>query len=158
MGLFYLYLYHPPCAKFHKTHKCLTNECAVFQKPRSHLKILSARSITRSKFHAEDLRILCITVKISRHWDLVPGFVHRSLSSTIYRNCVPNFIQIGQQIRKVQAKGHLRPSENVSFHCANSHQTRNRSIHVRWDPLYPSSSKLDENFSKCVKKLIRSLK
>jgi hypothetical protein len=160
MGLFYLYLYlyHPPCAEFHETHKCLPKERAVFQKPRSHLNILRARSVTQSKFHAEDLRILCITVKISCHGDLVPGFVHPSLRSIISRNLVPNFTQIVQQIRKVWAESHLRPSEKVSFHCADSHQTHNRSIHVCWDPLYPSSSKLEENFSKCVKKIIRSLK
>jgi len=126
----YLYLYHPPCAEFHETHKCLTKKRAVFQKPRSHLKILRARSVTRSKFHAEDLRILCITVKTSRHGDLAPGFVHPSHSSIISRNLVPNFTHIVQQIRKVRAESHLRPSEKVSFHCVDSHQTHNRAIHV----------------------------
>jgi len=44
------------------------------------------------------------TVKISRHGDIAPRFVHPSLSSVISRNFVPNLIQIGQQIRKVGQK------------------------------------------------------
>ena len=140
------------------SHKCLTKGHAVFQKSRSHLKILRARRVTWSKFHAEDSHILFITVKISRHGDMAPGFVHPSLSSIISRNSVPNFTQIGQQIREVRAESHLRPSEKLSFHCADSYETHNRSVLFCWDPLKPISSRLDENFSKCVNKLIRSLK
>jgi hypothetical protein len=46
----------------------------IFQKSRSHLKILGARRVKWSKFHTEKPQILGVTVQnLSRHGDLAPG-------------------------------------------------------------------------------------
>ena len=53
----------------------------LFQKSRSHLKILGARRVTRSEFHTEDSQILGTIIQdlvTSATWH--PGFVHPGLN------------------------------------------------------------------------------
>lgn len=70
--------------------KTLPMAHSFFQKYRSHLKILSARRVSRIKFHAlEDTEILGQTVqKFCRHNDLSPG-ICVPLENYIDGNIIP---------------------------------------------------------------------
>jgi hypothetical protein len=59
------------------SHAPYTSSPQIFQNPRSHLKILGAKRVTRGKFHTEDPKILGATGKNSvaqATWR--PGFVY----------------------------------------------------------------------------------
>jgi len=66
------------CIKNYDAHYLhYTKGAQIFQKSRSHLKILGARRVIWSKFHTEDPQILGVIVeKVVARATWYPGFVH----------------------------------------------------------------------------------